>query len=350
MTTIKTGLVLPGGGAKCAVQVGGIKALIENGVTIDKISSTSGGSLNGALLAQGKTQLLYDLWDETGRTSGSTISKTYLAEFKDGSLGPNVENLREILTYGIKLKDKIGLITKDGQRNFIRKIIENGKSIDKIMDNSPLFDTLSRNVTKAEYLIDQHITLVSLYDGALYTLTQNDFATDHDLHLGLLASSSMPGVWAPIPEIKLASGAIIYDAVDGGLRSSSPLPQMMAAIDMESTWEVFAVNPNSINQMINKTKKNLITQAGSSIDIMLNEGLQRDIKQTLKWNEVALECPEYALKRNLKYAPIHNIEAPMDKDGYPLLGKTLDFRAEAIQKRIDLGYTSMMKHFDSIAA
>ena len=346
---IKRGLVLPGGGAKCAVQVGGIKALFKNGIGIDKVSSTSGGSLNGAMLCQGKYQLLFDLWDETGRTSGSTISKTYLAEFKDGSLAPNIEQLKSILTYGINFGDKIGLITKKGQAKFIHKVIENGKSIDKLMDNSPLFGILEQNVKKADYLIDQHITLVSLYDGALYTLTQNSFLTDHDLHLGLLASSSMPGIWAPIPEIKLADGTSIFDAVDGGLRSSSPLPQMMAALDRECPWEVDAINPNSIHQMINKTKKNLITQAGSSIDIMLNEGLQRDIKITKRINGWALDDPAWALRNGIIYAPINNIEAPLDKEGNPLLGKTLDFRSEWIQKRISIGYDSMMRHLDNAA-
>lgn len=344
------GLVLPGGGAKGAVQVGGIKAMLQNGILPNKASTTSVGSLNGALACQHKFQLLFDLWDETGRTSGSTISKTYLAEFRNGTLYPNVDQLKSILTHGIGFGDKLGLITKKGQANFIRKIIENGKSIDKIMDNSPLFEILSKHVRKEDYVCDQMLTLVSLYDGSLYTLTQNDFASNHDLALGILASSSMPGIWAPIPEIKLADGTSIFDAVDGGLRSSSPLPQMMASIDRSTPWEVFTINPNSIHQMINKTKKNLITQAGASIDIMLNEGLQRDIKMTNKINGWALKYPEMALAEGLVYAPIHNIEAPLDKDGNPLLGKTLDFRPEWIQKRITLGYDSMMKALELRAA
>lgn len=340
---MKTGLVLPGGGAKGAVQVGGIKAMLQNGILPDKVSSTSVGSLNASMLCQGKYQLLFDLWDETGRTSGATISKTYLAEFKNGTLYPNVDQLKSILTHGIGFGDKLGLITKSGQRKFIQKVIENGKSIDKIMDNSPLFEILSANVRKQDYVCDQMLTLVSLYDGSLYTLTQNDFATDHDLALGILASSSMPGIWAPIPEIKLADGTVIFDAVDGGLRSSSPLPQMMASLNRENPWQVFAINPNSVHQTANKTKKNLITQAAASIDIMLNEGLQRDIKMSNKINGWAKEDPAWALRNGVIYAPIHNIEAPLDKEGNPLLGKTLDFRPEWIQKRIALGYDAMMR-------
>lgn len=347
---MKIGLVLPGGGAKGAVQVGAIKAMFKNGVLPDKASTTSVGSLNGAMICQNKFQLLFDLWDETGRTSGSTISKTYLAEFRNGTLYPNVDQLKSILTRGIGFGDKIGLITKNGQAKFIRKIIENGKSIDKIMDNSPLFEILSKNVRKEDYVCDQMLTLVSLWDGSLYTLTQNDFATNHDLALGILASSSMPGIWAPVPEIKLADGTVIFDAVDGGLRSSSPLPQMMASLDRANPWEVFAINPNSIHQTANKSKKNLITQAGASIDIMLNEGLQRDIKMTNKINGWAKDNPEWALANGVIYAPIHNIEAPLDKYGNPLLGKTLDFRHEWIQKRIEIGYDSMMRFLNQEAA
>lgn len=343
---MKQGLVLPGGGAKGAVQVGGIKAMIQNDIYPERVATTSVGSLNGAMLCMGKTDLLFDLWKETGRTSGSTISATYLAEFKNGSLAPNVDQLKRILTHGISFGDKLALITKKGQANFIKKVIENGKSIDKIMDNSPLFNILSQHVKRADYKVTQQLTLVSLYNGSLYTLTQDDFASDHDLALGILASSSMPGIWAPIPEIKLIGGTSIFDAVDGGLRSSSPLPQIMASLDRELPWEVFAINPNSIHQMINKTKKNLITQAASSIDIMLNEGLQRDIKISTKINDWALKNPEWALENNIIYAPIYNIEAPLDQEGNPLLGKTLDFRPEWIDKRTQLGYEAMMRQLE----
>ncbi|MBK7300133.1 MAG: patatin-like phospholipase family protein [Moraxellaceae bacterium] len=51
MTELKVGLVLSGGGAKGAYQVGVVKALVEMGAQVDAIAGASIGALNGALLA-----------------------------------------------------------------------------------------------------------------------------------------------------------------------------------------------------------------------------------------------------------------------------------------------------------
>lgn len=51
MKKLKVGLVLSGGGAKGAYQVGVIKALSELGAQVDAISGASIGALNGAILA-----------------------------------------------------------------------------------------------------------------------------------------------------------------------------------------------------------------------------------------------------------------------------------------------------------
>jgi len=56
------GLVLEGGGAKGAYQIGAWKALRELGVKIDTITGTSVGALNGALIAQGDFDAAFDLW------------------------------------------------------------------------------------------------------------------------------------------------------------------------------------------------------------------------------------------------------------------------------------------------
>ncbi len=58
------GLVLEGGGAKGAFQIGAYKALLENGFEFDGITGTSIGSLNGAMIAQGDFEKLEKLWRE----------------------------------------------------------------------------------------------------------------------------------------------------------------------------------------------------------------------------------------------------------------------------------------------
>lgn len=55
-------LVLEGGGAKGAYQVGAIKALKENGYEFDTIVGTSIGALNAAFICQGDIDKLDELW------------------------------------------------------------------------------------------------------------------------------------------------------------------------------------------------------------------------------------------------------------------------------------------------
>ena len=56
------GIVLEGGGAKGAYQVGAWKALREAGVKIKGIAGTSVGALNGALMCMGDLELAERVW------------------------------------------------------------------------------------------------------------------------------------------------------------------------------------------------------------------------------------------------------------------------------------------------
>ncbi len=59
---MKTGLFLPGGGAKGAFQAGVVLALKSRGVTFDVISGTSIGAINGYFAFTDTTSVLQDMW------------------------------------------------------------------------------------------------------------------------------------------------------------------------------------------------------------------------------------------------------------------------------------------------
>ena len=61
-TTKEYGLVLEGGGAKGAWQIGAWKALKEAGVKIRGVAGTSVGALNGALICMGDLERAENLW------------------------------------------------------------------------------------------------------------------------------------------------------------------------------------------------------------------------------------------------------------------------------------------------
>ncbi|QIL46135.1 patatin-like phospholipase family protein [Vagococcus coleopterorum] len=59
-----TALILAGGGARGAYQIGVWKALRELGVEFDLICGTSVGALNGALIAQGEYDVAENMWSQ----------------------------------------------------------------------------------------------------------------------------------------------------------------------------------------------------------------------------------------------------------------------------------------------
>ena len=65
------GLVLDGGGARGAYQIGAWKALVEAGVKFNAVAGTSVGALNGALICMGDIEKAEGIWRET--TSGWNV-------------------------------------------------------------------------------------------------------------------------------------------------------------------------------------------------------------------------------------------------------------------------------------
>ncbi|MDE6938950.1 MAG: patatin-like phospholipase family protein, partial [Lachnospiraceae bacterium] len=63
-TTKEYGLVLDGGGARGAYQIGAWKALVEAGVKFNAVAGTSVGALNGALICMGDVEKAENIWRE----------------------------------------------------------------------------------------------------------------------------------------------------------------------------------------------------------------------------------------------------------------------------------------------
>lgn len=339
----------PGGGFKGAGQIGFIQRMLELGIEPSMTFGTSVGTLHAGFCAMRKYDLLYKLWDEVGKTNGAIITKAYLGKIVDGSVVPDIDKIEEVLTRHITLGNKIGLVTAAGRRKVIKKIAANFQEIDKVMDNAPLHELLKEHVRMADFKCDFWFTFVSLHDNQLYKASHRMFKDDKNLQLGMLASTGMPGVWAPVPKIEMADGTVIRDCVDGGLRMSSPVSLAFQKINKDMPWKVWVPNLNAEQQPKNEAKKGLIVQAGSSIDIMLNNNITRDIKDSEKWNDVALKCPEYAAENGLIHAQLYNILAPVDEFGNSLFGRTLDPSPEMIAKRIKLGYESVNQYFPNLA-
>ena len=62
--TKEYGLILDGGGARGAYQIGAWKALVEAGVKVNAVAGTSVGALNGALICMGDVKQAEKIWSE----------------------------------------------------------------------------------------------------------------------------------------------------------------------------------------------------------------------------------------------------------------------------------------------
>ncbi len=94
------GLILAGGGAKGAYQMGAWKAMREMGVKIEAIAGVSIGAINGALIAQGDYDRAVDLWNNV--------------EVADG------------INFSGELKDPSNLFSKSNMVQIVKEVIKNG--------------------------------------------------------------------------------------------------------------------------------------------------------------------------------------------------------------------------------
>lgn len=99
------GLVLEGGGAKGAYEIGACKALEEMGFNITAVAGTSVGALNGAMFAQHDIDRAYQLWSNIHPSQimdidAEALKKISHLEIKPGDIPHYLKILREIITEG----------------------------------------------------------------------------------------------------------------------------------------------------------------------------------------------------------------------------------------------------------
>ena len=114
---MKLGLALAGGGVKGAAHIGAIKALEENGITIDAIAGTSIGSIVASLYAMGySTEKMLEIF----KYFAKEIMKTNARHFAG-----NLKNSKSLLGYGLLSGENIEIALKACARE---------KNIEKIKD------------------------------------------------------------------------------------------------------------------------------------------------------------------------------------------------------------------------
>lgn len=191
-----TGLVLEGGGARGAYQIGAFRALQEIGIEIKGIAGTSVGALNGAMIAQGELEKAYQLWWDLNPARVFSLDSRELEQLNNLAL--NVDNLPRLLKK-------------------VREVFNDGG-----LDITPLRELVVEMIDEERIRhsgIDFGLVAVSLSDLKPLELFMEDIPpgmlTDY-----LLASASFPGFKVDPVEGKRL--------IDGGLHDNMPVSLLVA--------------------------------------------------------------------------------------------------------------------------
>jgi NTE family protein len=117
------GIVLGGGGAKGAYEIGVWKALRELRIPIDAVVGTSVGALNGAIMVQGDYELALELWNDLNMSKIIDFAKNLeMKNSKKSSLTSIVRTIkRSILDGGMDVTPLKELLKKVIDEDKIRK-------------------------------------------------------------------------------------------------------------------------------------------------------------------------------------------------------------------------------------
>ena len=370
-------LVLSGGGFKGAFQYGALKYIkgfgiphadgtVDLDVKFDIVAGVSVGALNGALIAMDRFDLLEMFWDDVSKKGHAEIYTSDILTVNDNPNGTEIKP-----DFGAVLKKLIpgsifGKIIEAifDSESVIDEVGANFKKIKGLADNTPMLNKLKNVVSKNNF--PQGVTyrcgLVSLTDGEYHSLGPEDFSTDLDLQLAIVASTAIPIVWPPVPKIKTTTKGTLKNLVDGGVRNNSPLGDVIDLIKQkeqpDDVWHIVVINCNSVQLDTADIEYGVADVAlRAANDLMPNEIFRSDMSEFLRINELVNQVEKAKLLgtipntfslqsggHNLKSYNIKVIEPTNIQD----VGSTLDSSRKAIRKRFDAGFRKADAVFKAI--
>lgn len=184
------GIVLEGGGARGAYQIGAYKALAEEGIEVRGVAGTSVGALNGAIIVQGNFEKAYELWHDISYSKVIKANDEEIERFKKGKWR----------------REDIFLVTQ-----LLKEIIEEGG-----LNITPL-----KNLLKE--VIDENKIRNSGKDFAIVTVSLSDFKPMElyieDIPYGKLVDYLMASAYLPVFKREKIDGKTY---LDGGVYNNLP--------------------------------------------------------------------------------------------------------------------------------
>jgi NTE family protein len=285
----KRALVLSGGGARGAYQVGVLQALAELGIEFDMAFGTSVGGINAAFYAQGKLTELADIW--------CSISATDVFRL------PTMNQLRHLL-----IGHRWGLL-----------------------DTGPLEELLYREMDLEKFKSSR--TKVGFITTDLCTLETRiistaDITSRRHLVDTLMASSALP-ILFPARHV---NGEGFW--IDGGLVRNTP---MQAAINMGAK-EIYIVLLQAEND--GSCPTNILQVLSRCADILLYASARDGIRLLRQYNKIIeTQGAESAIQHRLDV----NVFQPGNQVNYTVL----DINAANSKSLIKQGYEEAMHQITS---
>lgn len=224
MATVKTALVLAGGGSLGAVQVGMLQALVDDGIRFDLVVGASVGAINGAYFA--------------ARPNAQGIAE--LADFWRGLRKADVFPFSVIDTLTAILRRRGYLLRASALQHLVRRSLPV-----KLIEDTEL---------------PLYIVTTNLLSGA------EELLSSGSAEQALLASAAIPLVFPPV---RISNKLLI----DGGVASNTPIA---SAISLGATCVV--VVPTGFGCACPNPPIGLVALALHTLNLMSMRQLVRDIE------------------------------------------------------------------------
>ena len=202
----KTGLVLSGGGAIGAYQVGVIRALIQSGASVAMIAGASIGALNGALLASASSlqeglNRLETVWKQLAQSSPLEINVPVWLNYLV-SAGLTLSPPGRMLVMAKQLAEKSGFKLPSAEDGLL-----SDNKLTELMNQYLTPDSLASGIPLYVSMYETRGALTDIFDSSQATLGIKDTAPSTFMHIqalpfseqktALLASAALPLLFAP---------------------------------------------------------------------------------------------------------------------------------------------------------
>ncbi|MDP3837521.1 MAG: patatin-like phospholipase family protein [Methylococcales bacterium] len=169
MNNAKVGLVLSGGGAKGAYQVGVLRYIAESGMNIDAIAGASIGALNGAVIASASnineaSEHLNKLWQTLANESPLKIDGLAVASYLGYFCIMGSRRLSPVLAVASSVLTQNRLNTGLLDNSPVKRLIEEYTSPEKLSNGLPLYVSIFESRDSLETVIETAMGILGIKD------------------------------------------------------------------------------------------------------------------------------------------------------------------------------------------